>query len=111
MSWCGAVAAGHATAVAPDAHHSSEIDRLGPCVLTVATAGSSVASIADQLNLSSRQLHGKCVDVFGYGPRRLTHVLSLQRALTAREREQLVPGLQPITDTPTRDTSRERSVR
>ena len=58
-------------------------DPLGPRVLALASAGAPVAVMADRLGLSTRQLHRRCLPVFGYGPRRLSRVLRLQRALAA----------------------------
>lgn len=40
-----------------------------------------VDELATQCNLSSRQLHRRCLDVFGYGPSTLTRILRLQRFL------------------------------
>jgi AraC-like DNA-binding protein len=37
--------------------------------------------MADQLGLSARQLHRRCLPVFGYGPRRLSRILRMTRAL------------------------------
>jgi len=37
--------------------------------------------MADQLGLSERQLHRRCLPVFGYGPRRLARILRMSRAL------------------------------
>ena len=37
--------------------------------------------MADHLGLSTRQLHRRCIPIFGYGPRRLTRILRMGRAL------------------------------
>jgi AraC-like DNA-binding protein len=47
----------------------------------MATAGVPVAAMAEQLGMSARQLHRRCLPVFGYGPRRLARVLRMGRAL------------------------------
>jgi len=60
---------------------SREVDVLGPRVLAMAAAGTPVAVMADRLGLSPRQLHRRCLPVFGYGPRLLARVLRLHRAL------------------------------
>lgn len=39
--------------------------------------------MADRLGLSQRQLHRRCLPLLGYGPRHLSRVLRLQRALAA----------------------------
>lgn len=60
---------------------SREVDPLGPQVLEMAATGTPVAVMADQLGLSARQLHRRCLPVFGYGPQRLARVLQLGRTL------------------------------
>jgi AraC-like DNA-binding protein len=64
--------------------HASEqpMDPLGPRVFAMATAGRSVEQMADRVGLSVRQLHRRCQPLFGYGPRHLTRVLRLIRAVT-----------------------------
>ena len=78
------VAGGGAAALASwvRAQHP-EPDPFGARVLALADAGAPVARIADRLGLSPRQLHRRCLPVFGYGPRHLCRVLRLQRALAA----------------------------
>ncbi|MGW7259067.1 helix-turn-helix domain-containing protein [Streptomyces sp. NPDC054834] len=44
-------------------------------------AGRPVAATADGLGLGARQLHRRCLNAFGYGPKTLARVLRLQRAL------------------------------
>jgi len=46
-----------------------------------AVAGTSVAAMADDLGLGARHLHRRCLAAFGYGPKVLSRVLRLQRAL------------------------------
>jgi AraC-like DNA-binding protein len=58
-------------------------DPLGPRVLAMAAAGTPVAQMAERAGLSARQLHRRCLPLFGYGPRRLARVLRLGRALEA----------------------------
>jgi AraC-like DNA-binding protein len=65
---------------------SRATDPLGPRVMAMAAAGAPVATIADQLGLSARQLHRRCLPVFGYGPRRLARVLRLGRAIDEARR-------------------------
>jgi AraC-like DNA-binding protein len=49
----------------------------------MAAAGTPVAAMAERAGLSARQLHRRCLPLFGYGPRRLARVLRLGRALEA----------------------------
>jgi AraC-like DNA-binding protein len=56
-------------------------DPLGPRVHALAGRALPVAQMADQLGLSARQLHRRCLPVFGYGPRRLSRILRMTRAL------------------------------
>ncbi|MBB5934149.1 helix-turn-helix transcriptional regulator [Streptomyces zagrosensis] len=44
-------------------------------------AGGTVAAVARDVGLSERQLHRKCVDAFGYGPKMLARVFRMGRAL------------------------------
>lgn len=57
------------------------VDPLGPRVLMLAETGTPVAAMADRLGLSARHLHRRCLPIFGYGPRRLSRVLRLGRAV------------------------------
>ncbi|MEU9187811.1 helix-turn-helix domain-containing protein [Streptomyces sp. NPDC048484] len=50
-------------------------------VVTALSAGRSVASTADEVGWSERQLHRRALAAFGYGPKTLARVLRLQRAL------------------------------
>jgi AraC-like DNA-binding protein len=51
-----------------------------------ARAGRRVGAIAGALGLSARQLQRRCRTSFGYGPKMLTRVLRLQRALELARR-------------------------
>jgi AraC-like DNA-binding protein len=44
-------------------------------------AGSTVAAAAERAGLSERQLHRRCLPLFGYGPKTLGRVLRFDRAL------------------------------
>ncbi len=57
------------------------VDGFGPRVLAMAKAGVPVAAMADRLEMSTRQLHRRCLPTFGYGPRRLARVVRMGRAL------------------------------
>jgi AraC-like DNA-binding protein len=63
-----------------------ETDPLGPRVVAMAAAGASVATMADRLSLGVRQLHRRCLPLFGYGPRRLARVLRFGQALAEARR-------------------------
>ncbi|GLZ32144.1 AraC family transcriptional regulator [Lentzea sp. NBRC 105346] len=59
--------------------------RLRPDPAVAATAHAlrhnDVASVAWELGLSTRQLHRRCLDAFGYGPKMLQRVLRFDRAM------------------------------
>jgi AraC-like DNA-binding protein len=57
------------------------VDPLGRRVHGMASAATPVARMADGLGMSARQLHRRCLPIFGYGPRRLARILRLSRAL------------------------------
>lgn len=59
----------------------SPVDPLGTRVTALAAAGASVAMMADHTGLGARQLHRRCLPLFGYGPRHLARVLRLLRAV------------------------------
>jgi AraC-like DNA-binding protein len=63
------------------AGRASRLDRTGPRVLAMAAAGLSVAEMTDELGCGARQLHRRCLSLFGYGPRRLGRIVRLQTAL------------------------------
>jgi AraC-like DNA-binding protein len=61
-----------------------DADRPDPAVAAIVTrlrAGTSVVATADAVGLSARQLHRRCLDSFGYGPKTLARVLRMERAL------------------------------
>jgi AraC-like DNA-binding protein len=51
-----------------------------------ARAGRPVATIAGALGLSPRQLQRRCTTAFGYGPKMLSRILRMQRALVLARR-------------------------
>jgi AraC-like DNA-binding protein len=63
--------------------NSSTIDPLGRRVLALSDDGLPIAVIAERCGLSSRQLHRRCLSLFGYGPRRLGRVRRMNRAVDA----------------------------
>jgi AraC-like DNA-binding protein len=63
-----------------------DVNPIGARVLSMAWGQTPVAAMADQLGLSTRHLHRRCLPVFGYGPRRLARVLRLGRALDEARR-------------------------
>ena len=63
------------------ASHAQTADPLGTRVLAMAAAGLTVAGMAAAVDLSPRHLHRRCLPLFGYGPRHLSRVLRLQRAV------------------------------
>jgi AraC-like DNA-binding protein len=62
------------------------VDTFGGTVAAFAAAGMPVAAVAGRLGVTPRQLHRRCLPVFGYGPRRLTRILRLGRALERARR-------------------------
>ncbi|SCK18764.1 transcriptional regulator, AraC family [Streptomyces sp. WMMB 714] len=60
---------------------SSTAGPLPPAVVELLARGRGVADVARTAGLSERQLHRRCRDAFGYGPKTLARVLRLQRAL------------------------------
>ncbi len=56
-------------------------DPLAAPVTARLRAGVSVAATAAWVGLSERQLHRRCQDLFGYGPKTLARVLRMERAL------------------------------
>ena len=55
-------------------------DGVATAVLRLLDAGRPIASIADTVGLSERQLHRRCLTAFGYGPKVLHRVLRFDRA-------------------------------
>lgn len=64
-----------------EAARDGPADPLGGRVHALAWRATPVAQMADQLGLSARQLHRRCLPVFGYGPRHLSRILRMTRAL------------------------------
>lgn len=56
------------------------VDRAAPEVVSRIGAGAGVASTADALGWTTRTLHRRCLDSFGYGPAVLRRVLRFRRA-------------------------------
>lgn len=80
----GAVAADPVSALVGWVHAATDVrapDPVGLEVHRLSVAGAPVAVIADRVGLSPRQLHRRCVALFGYGPRHLRRVLRLGRAV------------------------------
>jgi AraC-like DNA-binding protein len=55
---------------------------LGIPALALTRAGLPVAAIAERIGISPRQLHRRCLPVFGYGPARLARITRLGAAIT-----------------------------
>jgi AraC-like DNA-binding protein len=62
-------------------HRADRLPSMGPRVLRMAQTGLGVAAMADELGCSPRQLHRRCLPLFGYGPERLGRIVRLQEAL------------------------------
>jgi AraC-like DNA-binding protein len=60
-----------------------EPDRTVRGIAATLSAGVTVAGTAAVVGLSERQLHRRCLDSFGYGPKLLARVLRFDRALRA----------------------------
>lgn len=58
-----------------------DVDPLAAHVVARLRAGTPVGAVAAEVGLSTRQLHRRSLDAFGYGPKLLERVLRLQRAL------------------------------
>jgi AraC-like DNA-binding protein len=56
-------------------------DRLVGQVVRGVRRGVAVPALAGSVGLSERQLHRRCLDAFGYGPKMLDRVLRMNRAL------------------------------
>lgn len=57
-------------------------DTFGEVVFTMLQQGTQVSGLAAALGLSTRQLHRRCRDTFGYGPKTLGKILRFNRALS-----------------------------
>jgi len=60
---------------------AAAIDPLGLEILAMTEEGIGASLIAERLGLSARQLHRRCLSLFGYGPRRLRRIVRMGRAL------------------------------
>jgi len=69
--------------VADDAPPTFGAAELGAAVFELSAGGATVGAMADRLGYSVRQLHRRCLPLFGYGPQHLVRVLRLNRALDA----------------------------
>ncbi|GGO84960.1 helix-turn-helix transcriptional regulator [Wenjunlia tyrosinilytica] len=69
-----------AVAARASAAHRTPVP-LPPLVVDALERGEPVAGVARAVGLSERQLHRRCLDAFGYGPKTLLRVLRMQRAL------------------------------
>jgi AraC-like DNA-binding protein len=58
-----------------------EIDSFGPAAFALASGGCSASEMAERLGVGARQLHRRCLTLFGYGPRHLVRVLRMSLAL------------------------------
>ena len=56
-------------------------------------AGNPVATVASRVGLSERQLHRRALHAFGYGPKALSRILRLQRALALARRGDALAGV------------------
>jgi AraC-like DNA-binding protein len=88
--WPGAVARRFAEQVGDEADPALALERLvaltppEPWVRDLVDglrAGRSVAALADAEHLSERQLHRRCLALFGYGAKTLARVLRMERAV------------------------------
>ena len=68
-------------------------DRLGPAVFDLAAQGASAETIARHVGPGGRQLHRRCLLLFGYGPQHLRRVLRLGRAVSLGRSGQPLAGV------------------
>lgn len=68
------------------AEREPRAEREHAAVARLLAAGRSVAEVAGAAGLSERQLHRRCSDAFGYGPKTLARVLRMQEALRLARR-------------------------
>jgi len=59
----------------------ADIDPLGPHILRMTEDGLGASDVAGRLGLSARQLHRRCLSLFGYGPQRLRRIVRMGRAI------------------------------
>ncbi|MCP2259021.1 transcriptional regulator, AraC family [Streptoalloteichus tenebrarius] len=62
-------------------HTTTPPDPALPVIVAGAAAGEPVTTTAERVGVGARQLHRRCRDAFGYGPKTLARVLRLRRAL------------------------------
>lgn len=62
-------------------HHTEVFDPLVAEITARVRAGHPVSAVADTVGYSDRQLHRRCLDVFGYGAKTLGRILRMNRAL------------------------------
>lgn len=70
----------------------AEWDRAAPRLLELVARGERVASVADALGWSERQLHRRSLAAFGYGPKVLQRVVRFDRALRLARRGRREPA-------------------
>jgi len=75
------LAAGRLGEGQPEGWNGPEGRALTGAVAELLGSGRAVGEVAVAVGLSERQLHRRCMDAFGYGPKTLTRVLRLQQAL------------------------------
>lgn len=56
-------------------------DPVVTAIVSLSRSGAPVAAIADRVGLSERQLHRRSLTAFGYGPKTLTRILRMTRAV------------------------------
>ena len=56
-------------------------DRFAGAVVGAVRRGAPVRAIANRVGLSERQLHRRCLEAFGYGPKTLARVIRMNEAL------------------------------
>jgi AraC-like DNA-binding protein len=62
-------------------HRADPVDPAVYGIVARLRAGVPVTAIASETGLSERQLHRRCLGVFGYGPKTLTRILRMNRAV------------------------------
>ncbi|MBO0826944.1 MAG: helix-turn-helix domain-containing protein, partial [Streptosporangiales bacterium] len=60
---------------------SNAPDPVVTAIASLSRSGAPVAAIADRVGLSERQLHRRSLTAFGYGPKTLTRILRMTRAV------------------------------
>ncbi len=77
----GSAAAALQRAVAANLRSPVLPEPAAPAIVAALRRGTGVADLARLLGLSERQLHRRCLDAFGYGPKELQRILRFQDAL------------------------------